>query len=112
MADVYTLGMFQPHVGETFMAVWEDNQAEAVLVEAKSFSELRPSTGYGFMSGSQEEDAAKARAFSLVFRFPLNVVSVPQQMFTLKREGVEDWALFLVTIAEDSAGRYMEAVFN
>lgn len=106
-----SVDVFKPVVGETFVARWDGNQADTTLVEVKGSEEMRPSSPYGFMSG--ESTQQRTGGFTLVFRFPLDTVLVPQGLFELEHPILDEpLAIFLVSIAEDTAGRYMEAIFT
>ncbi len=108
MLDSVTIETFQPHLNEVFkLSVDDDTSIDLDLVEVEAMREQkRPSFG------QQVVDPPSRKPFTLVFRGPLTTRLV-QRMYRMSHPTLGDFEhMFLVPIAEDSAGLYYEAVFT
>ncbi|HEU0014062.1 MAG TPA: hypothetical protein VFQ45_10285 [Longimicrobium sp.] len=99
MLDTLTLDTFRPFVGKPFaVLVGEERFMPAYLVAAEPLA----------MDGDPRR---RREPFSLVFRGPEGG-HLPQDLYTLRAEGLEDLELFLVPIGPDEHGMLYEAVFT
>lgn len=94
----YSLGMFEPLLGQTFEIGDERGTVPAVLIEA---SNLRETQGAGRLS----------RQFSLVWRGPPGQ-RLEQRIYTVRHPALGAQELFLVPIGADAEGIRYEAVFT
>ncbi len=90
-----TVEKFTPHLNRTFRIAALTNALEAELIEASSFGEA-PKGG-------------RAR-FTLVFRGPVGAI-LPQGIYRVSSEGMEEMEIFLVTNGVDEAGTLYSASF-
>jgi hypothetical protein len=102
MLDTVTIDTFQPHLGEIFRLVVEE-EGEPVRIPLK-LTEVSP-WGPGASKGRPRVP------FSLVFHTVAEAV-VPQAIYRLESDAMEDMELFLVPLGPDERGMRYEAVFT
>jgi hypothetical protein len=99
MLDTFTMETFQPHIGELFTIVVDD--------EVRLPTKLTEVSPWG-------PEASKGRPrvpFSLVFHTVPQAV-LPQQIYRVENENMEPFEIFLVPIEPDERGMRYEAVFT
>jgi hypothetical protein len=99
MLETLTIDTFQPRLGAIFtLVVDEDTRIPLKLTEVSPW-------GPGASKGRPRVP------FSLVFHTVLEAV-VPQAMYRLESDAMEDMELFLVPLGPDERGMRYEAVFT
>jgi hypothetical protein len=100
MLETFTLETFQPHLGELFhIVVDEENRV--------------PTTHTAVSRGGPGGAAGRDRIpFSLVFHTVPQAPVLPQQIYRVESETMEPMELFLAPIGPDERGMRYEAVFT
>jgi hypothetical protein len=96
--ELLTLEHFAGCLNETFQSRLQDVDLEFVLVEARPL----PAQGAG---------VRMREPFSLLFRNTSSIL-FPQQIYPMRHPRVGEAGIFLVPIAQESAGFLYQAVFN
>ena len=96
--ELLTLEHFAGCLNETFVAGLNDMSLEFVLVEARP---LEQPTNNRHMR----------QPFSLLFRNSATIL-FPQQIYSLRHPRIGETGIFLVPVAQESAGFLYQAVFN
>ncbi|HEV7591276.1 MAG TPA: hypothetical protein VGO40_24400 [Longimicrobium sp.] len=99
MLDTFTIDTFQPHVGEPFRVVVDEQWQMVALL-----SDVSP--------WGHEEAASRPRMpFSLTFHAKPDAI-IPQAIYRIESEVLEPFDCFLVPIGPDAGGMRYEAVFT
>ena len=99
MLETFTAETFQPHVGQPFRVIVDEQWQMATLL-----SEVSP--------WAHEEAASRPRVpFSLTFTARPDAV-IPQNIYRIESEVLEAFDCFLVPIGPDAQGMRYEAVFT
>jgi hypothetical protein len=99
MADVFSIELFMPQVGELFRAVVSDTVALPMVL-----SEVAALPNYG-------DARYRAEPFSLVFHAAPGSV-LAQQIYRMENERMTPFECFLVPIGPDAQGMRFEAIFT
>ena len=94
----FSLGLFEPRLGQAFDIEGDHGRLAATLVEARN---LREAQGAGRLS----------RQFSLVWRGPPGA-RLEQRIYAVHHPALGAFDLFLVPIGPDGEGMRYEAVFT
>jgi hypothetical protein len=94
----FSLGRFEPFLGQAFEIGEGPGAVSAVLIDAIN---LREAQGVGYLS----------RQFSLVWRGPRNA-RLEQGIYPVRHPELGTMELFLVCIGPDAEGMRYEAVFT
>lgn len=100
MLDQLTIESFEPHVGSSFWAVFDNGHKVELRLER--------------VGRVMESEAARLHrtAFSLYFLGPKSI-KLPQQIYTIAHDSFpEPQGIFLVPVAEETRGFVYEAVFT
>jgi hypothetical protein len=100
MLETFTLETFQPHLGELFhIVVDEENRVPTKLTEVHRW-------GPGAAAGRDRVP------FSLIFHTVPQAPVLPQQIYRVESEAMDTIELFLTPIGPDERGMRYEAVFT
>ncbi len=109
MSEKITFEKMQPLLNDRFILHGDDGvEVGGELVEVSQIAQAsQPS-----FSWQKKAESARPPSFSLVFRVP-HELGATQRMYDLSHAQLRDLgAIFLVPIAEDEDGLYLEAIFN
>ena len=100
MLDTFTMETFQPHVGQTFRVVVDDQwELRVRLTEVHAW-------------GGKGAENRPRTPFSLLFHGPADPAALPQQIYRVESDVMDPFELFLVPLGPDEQGMQYEAVFT